>query len=78
MASTFELALAGPVPGVVAEVIRDRFGDVVVRHRLGRTVLEGRIADQTAVRALLDLLWEIGCEVRMLLVATDPPAGLEA
>ena len=46
MVSTFELGLAGPVPGAVAKLIRDRFGEVVVRHRSGRTVLEGRIADR--------------------------------
>ena len=78
MVSTFELAVAGPVPGSVAAVIRDRFGDVAVRRRPGRTVIEGRIADQAAVRALLDLLWDTGCEVRLLRVATNPPARIEA
>ncbi len=78
MVSTFELALAGPVPWAVAEVIRDRFGEVAVRRRSGRTVLEGCIADQAAIRALLDLVWDMGCEVRLLRVATDSSAGPEA
>lgn len=78
MVSTFELALAGPVPAAVADLIRDRFGEVAVRHRSGRTVLEGRIADQAAIRALLDLVWDMGCEVRLLRVATGSPAGPDA
>ena len=74
--TTFQLALAGPVPGALAERIRDRFGEVTVRPRTGRTVLEGRIADQAAVRALLDLVWDMGCEIRTLQIAAGSvPAG---
>lgn len=73
--STFELDLAGPVPRAVADMIRDRFGEVAVRRLSGHTVLEGRIADQAAIRALLDLVWDMGCEVRLLRVATDSAAG---
>lgn len=73
--STFELDLAGPVPRAVADMIRDRFGEVAVRRLSGRTVLEGRIADQAAIRALLDLVWDMGCEVRLLRVATDSASG---
>lgn len=68
MISTFELALAGPLPRALTEAISDRFGRVAVRPRSGRTVLEGRIADQAALRALLDLVWDMGCEVRLLRV----------
>lgn len=73
--TTFQLALAGPVPGALAERIRDRFGEVRVRPRTGRTVLEGRIADQAAVRALLDLVWDMGCEIRTLQIAVGSVPG---
>ena len=73
MGTTFELALGGVVPRTVAEVVRDRFGEVTIRQGSGRAVLVGRIADQAAIRALLDLLWDTGCEVTLLRIATDPP-----
>jgi hypothetical protein len=50
----------------VAELIRVRFGDVTIRSDPGRTVLEGPIADQAAVRALLNLVWDAGGDVRLL------------
>ena len=68
MTSKYHLALAGPVPRSVMELVRVRFGDVVVRSQPGRTVLEGLIADQAAVRALLNLLWDVGGDVRLLRV----------
>lgn len=68
MASTYHLALAGPVPRTVAELIRRRFGDVTIRSDADRTVLEGPIADQAAVRALLNLLWDVGSDIRVLRV----------
>ncbi len=70
MASRYHLALAGPVPAVVAEAIRGRFGDVTVRPDGPQTILEGPIADQAAVRALLTMLWDAGGEVRLLRVTT--------
>lgn len=69
MVSTYQLALEGSVPAVVAELIGVRFGEVTVRTGRGRTTLEGQIADQAAVRALLSLVWDMGCEVRLLRVA---------
>ncbi len=68
MESSFELALTSALPGTAADVIRDRFGEIAIHQRPGRTVLEGWIADQAAVRALLGLLWDMGCEVSSLRV----------
>jgi len=77
--SRYRLALAGPVPRSVMELIRVRFGEVTVRSQHGRTLLEGVIADQAAVRALLNLLWDVGGEVRLLRVTAGmvdgEPAG---
>ena len=66
MGSTYRLVVTGPVPGAVVERIRARIGDVTTRSAAGGTVLEGPIADQAAVRALLDLLWDAGGAVRLL------------
>ncbi len=81
MTSRYHLALAGPVPTSVAELIAARFGHVTIRSDPGRsdpgrTVLEGLIADQAAVRALLGLVWDVGGEVRLLRVsASSGPTG---
>ncbi len=75
MGSSYELTLQGALPDTVAEVIGDRFGEVTIRRGSGRTVLEGRIADQAAIRALLDLVWDMGCEVRLLRVAIGSRGG---
>lgn len=68
MAIAFHLIVAGPVPAILAEVIRDRLGDVTIRSDARRTVLQGQLADQSAVRALLNLLWDVGSDVRLLRV----------
>lgn len=69
MASRYLVTVAGPVPAAVAELIRLRFGDVSVSPLPeGRTVLEGEVLDQSAVRALLNLLWDVGSDVRTLRV----------
>jgi hypothetical protein len=73
MARTYRLDLAGPVPGAVADQIRRRFGDVTIRALPPGTVLDGSVADQAALRALLGLLWDVGSEVRLLQVTDDDP-----
>lgn len=76
MASRYHVDLAGPVPQALAEVIRRRFGEVTIRSDVERTVMDGVIVDQSAVRALLNLLWDLGSEVRLLRVVevlTPPP-----
>ncbi|MCO1659847.1 hypothetical protein [Pseudonocardia humida] len=74
MVCSYHLVLAGPLPATVAGVIRARLGEVTIRSRAGRTALEGRLADQAAVRALLNLVWDAGGEVRLLRVGTAPAA----
>jgi hypothetical protein len=75
----YHLALAGPLPAAVAGVIRARFGAVTISSAAGRTVLDGVLADQAAVRALLTLVWDVGAEVRLLRVgAAGGGAGTSA
>ncbi|MDF2977466.1 MAG: hypothetical protein K0S40_2194 [Actinomycetospora sp.] len=75
MGSTYRLVVTGPVPGAVVERIRARIGEVTTRSTGGGTVLEGPIADQAAVRALLDLLWDAGGAVRLLRVTDGDISG---
>jgi hypothetical protein len=69
--STYRLGLAGPVPAYLAEQIGDRFGPVTVSAACGLALLDGRIADQPAVRALLTLVWDAGGEIRLLVLSRD-------
>ena len=71
MACRYHLALAGPLPATVAEVIRVRFGEVAIRSSADPTALDGLLADQAAVRALLTLVWDVGGEIRLLRVIPD-------
>lgn len=71
MVCRYHLALAGPLPATVTEVIRVRFGEVTIRSSADRTALDGLLADQAAVRALLTLVWDVGGEIRLLRVSAD-------
>lgn len=69
--TSYQVALAGRVPQHVAELITRRFGEVSMHVDADRTVLAGPIADQAAVRALVNLLWDVGGDVRLLRVTPD-------
>lgn len=74
MVSAYRVTLAGPVPEAAAALIRLRFGDVSVHAAAGGgMVLEGEIVDQSAVRALLNLLWDVGSEVQLVQVTARAP-----
>lgn len=62
--------LAGPLPASRVELIQSRFGDITPRVSAGLTILEGPLADQSALRALLNLLWDAGGEIRALRVTS--------
>jgi hypothetical protein len=66
---TYRVTVTGSVPRIVGDRIRSRFGEVTIRAETDRTVLTGLIIDQPAIRALTGLLWDLGCEI-LLLVAT--------
>ena len=71
--SRYLVTLAGAVPGSVAQLIGERFGDVTIRRSPGRTELEGLIDDQAALRAMLNMLWDVGGDVRLLRITTCQP-----
>jgi hypothetical protein len=77
VASMCRVDLAGRIPAARVELIRSRFGDMSLRTSGERTVLKGPVADQSAVRALLNLLWDTGSDIRSLRVTTvdDPTRG---
>lgn len=70
MSTRFELRVAGRLPASVGERIRDRFGPVALGTGPCGTVLEGLISDPAAVRALVDLVWDAGGDVRLLRLTT--------
>jgi hypothetical protein len=72
-AERYRVTVEGPVAETVVGLIRDRFGAAAVRAEGSLTVLDGPIADQAALRALLALLWDTGSHVRSLRVTTIPP-----
>ena len=74
MASRCRVDLAGSIPAGQITVIQSRFDDVTQRHAVGGTVLECRIADQSAARALLNLLWDVGSEIRSFRVIPLGPS----
>ena len=73
MEHAYRLEVRGPLPRVVRDELRRRFGDIQVRPDGDGTVVSGLTADQAALRAALSLLWDIGVEVR--LVQATAPAG---
>ena len=73
MASICRVDLAGPIPAAQLNMIQSRFDDVALRTAPAGTVLECRVADQSAARALLNLLWNVGSEIRSFrVIATGP------
>ena len=73
MASICRVDLAGPIPAAQLDVIQGRFDDVTLRTVAAGTVLECRVADQSAAHALLNLLWTVGSEIRSFrLIAAGP------
>jgi hypothetical protein len=64
----YELHLASRPPRLVLEQIRSRFGEVGVRRDPDRTVLTGTVADQSALRALLTLVWDGGGDILAVLM----------
>jgi len=64
MASICRVDLAGPIPAAQLSMIRSRFDGVALRTAGTGSVLECRVADQSATRALQNLLWNVGSEIR--------------
>jgi hypothetical protein len=68
---TYRLELRGRLPNVAREELRRRFGEVEVQTRGAATVVSGLTVDQAALRAALGLLWDVGCEIRLVRVMSS-------
>lgn len=71
-ATSYEVHLASRPPLLVLDRIRSTFGEVGVRRDPDRTVLTGTVTDQSALRALLSLVWDGGGDVLAVLVDGEP------
>jgi hypothetical protein len=63
---TYRVEIRGRLPRVAQEELRRRFGEIEVQSQGGRTVVTGLTVDQSALRAVLSLLWDVGGEVQLV------------
>ena len=72
----YELHLTGRLPQTARDLIRSRLGPFAEHHRGRKSdVLTGTIADQSALRALLALIWDSGVGVQSVAVEPDFETG---
>jgi len=62
----FEVHVTGRLPQGVTEAINTRLGKISTCQMPNSTVLNGSVADQAALRALLDLIWDTGGSVLLV------------
>ena len=75
MTSTYYVIIEGRLTGAVAEVLDQRFDDVRVCRGRQQSLLECRLPDESALRALLTQLWDVGARLLVLLDVADAPEG---
>lgn len=66
-----ELTVTGPLACSVLETMQSRFDAVATRYP-GRTVVVARAVDQSAVRALMVMLWDSGHAVQAMSITDEP------
>jgi hypothetical protein len=71
MTTNYRVEVRGVLPSGLTDELRRRFGAVVVQSDGARTVMPALAVDQAALRAVLDLLWDVDGE--LLLVQAVPP-----
>jgi hypothetical protein len=72
MTSHYEVTVAGRLPEWTAGSIRARFGPVHVHPQGRTTAISGTVCDQSALRALLGLIWDTGATIVALSVDGSP------
>jgi hypothetical protein len=72
MSSHLQVTVAGRLPVSTAGSIRSRFGAVDVHPVVGTTAVSVTVSDQSALRALLELIWDSGAAVVALSVDDGP------
>jgi hypothetical protein len=75
MTSCFEVHVTGRLPRGLTEAINSRLGEISLCDTPDSTVLNGSVADQAALRALLGLIWDTGCSVLSVTLAPEPVEG---
>ena len=71
----YELHLTSRLPQTAIDLIRSRLGPFAERGDKKPDVLTGTIADQSALRALLALIWDSGVGVQSVAVEPDYDPG---
>jgi hypothetical protein len=71
MTSHYRVEIRGALPGGLADELRRRFGEFAHHTENGRTVLTHLELDQAALRALLDQLWDVHSEIRLVTTIDD-------
>jgi hypothetical protein len=65
-----EVTLGGQVPDAVLSSLQQRFEDVHLTPERTRLVVSG--VDQSAVRAFVTFLWDVGLDVRSMTSEVHP------
>ncbi|MEQ4726206.1 hypothetical protein [Nonomuraea sp. B19D2] len=73
MRSNYRVEIRGILPSGLQDELRRRFGEVVVHSNGARTVMPNLAVDQAALRAVLNLLWDVDGEL-LLVEAISPDA----
>jgi hypothetical protein len=74
MSLRYEVGVAAPLPAGLAAEIERRFGPVgTVITGSRRVALHGLVTDQSALRGLLALLWDLNIDLIGLHVHVVPP-----
>ena len=60
MTLTYRLVIAGSLPAGVDDMLRSRFEGVQVRSVVVHTEIECPVVDQSALRALMTQVWDVG------------------
>ena len=71
----YRLELSGPLPENLVEEIKRRFGPIQFATDLDDYPLLYAELDQAGLRSLLDLIWDVGAEVRSVCTATHKGAA---
>jgi uncharacterized protein (DUF1810 family) len=69
----FRIELTGRVPHAIVNEITRRFGPPSVEFLQPVTVMTTATLDQSSLRALLDLLWDGGGDIRSISQSSHPP-----
>jgi hypothetical protein len=76
MMSTYYVIIRGQLPAAVAELLAQRFDEVRVCPGRNQCLLECRLPDESALRALVTQLWDVGARLLLLVDVAEAPEGV--